>query len=141
MEKINKSLLLEIYEGHESIPIDEKQFIKWIQALRSGEYKQTRSTLQDKHGFCCLGVGCKVLIPKKMRATSPEGVMTGLLPDSQIAAPQWLKTIDEDFAKKTKKSLSDLNDNGLGVDKEGLTFDEIADLLEAVYVHGVLEKK
>lgn len=30
----------------------------WIKALRSGEYKQTRCTLKDNKGFCCLGVLC-----------------------------------------------------------------------------------
>jgi hypothetical protein len=29
---------------------------KWVAALRSGEYQQTRSTLRDGTGFCCLGV-------------------------------------------------------------------------------------
>lgn len=29
---------------------------KWITALESGEYPQTRSCLNDKNGFCCLGV-------------------------------------------------------------------------------------
>ena len=30
---------------------------KWLQALRSGEYKQTRYTLRSCNGgFCCLGV-------------------------------------------------------------------------------------
>lgn len=31
---------------------------KWIAALRSGEYKQTRFVLNDKTGMCCLGVLC-----------------------------------------------------------------------------------
>lgn len=29
---------------------------KWVEALRSGDYKQTRLRLQDKGGYCCLGV-------------------------------------------------------------------------------------
>jgi len=29
---------------------------KWLEALRSGEYPQTRGCLHDEHGFCCLGV-------------------------------------------------------------------------------------
>ncbi len=29
---------------------------KWLEALRSGEYKQCQSTLTDGIGFCCLGV-------------------------------------------------------------------------------------
>lgn len=30
----------------------------WVEALRSGEYSQTRGVLHDKDGFCCLGVAC-----------------------------------------------------------------------------------
>jgi hypothetical protein len=29
---------------------------KWIQALNSGEYPQTRGCLKDDNGYCCLGV-------------------------------------------------------------------------------------
>ncbi len=31
---------------------------KWVAALKSGEYKQTRKELRNKDGFCCLGVLC-----------------------------------------------------------------------------------
>lgn len=31
---------------------------KWVAALRSGEYRQTRGALRDRHGYCCLGVLC-----------------------------------------------------------------------------------
>ena len=31
---------------------------KWLNALRSGEYKQTRGNLKTDCGFCCLGVLC-----------------------------------------------------------------------------------
>jgi hypothetical protein len=33
---------------------------KWIKALRSGNYKQTRGTLKNDEGFCCLGVLCDI---------------------------------------------------------------------------------
>ena len=31
---------------------------KWLKALRSGEYKQTKQCLKDEVGYCCLGVLC-----------------------------------------------------------------------------------
>jgi hypothetical protein len=31
---------------------------KWVDALRSGEYQQTRNYLRTDNGFCCLGVLC-----------------------------------------------------------------------------------
>ena len=33
---------------------------KWIEALRSGEYKQTSAALVDPYGYCCLGVACNI---------------------------------------------------------------------------------
>lgn len=33
---------------------------KWVRALRSGEYNQTQGALQDRKGFCCLGVLCDI---------------------------------------------------------------------------------
>lgn len=35
---------------------------KWINALESGEYKQTKGKLQDQNGYCCLGVLCDLAI-------------------------------------------------------------------------------
>lgn len=34
---------------------------QWVEALRSGEYKQTTLVLCDNYGYCCLGVACKVV--------------------------------------------------------------------------------
>lgn len=33
---------------------------KWVAALRSGKYRQTKEFLYDGDGFCCLGVACRV---------------------------------------------------------------------------------
>jgi hypothetical protein len=34
---------------------------KWVQALRSGEYRQARGRLKKGNAFCCLGVACDAL--------------------------------------------------------------------------------
>ena len=33
----------------------------WLEALRSGRYKQDRGKLRTENGFCCLGVLCDVI--------------------------------------------------------------------------------
>lgn len=124
-----------------------RQFRKWIKALRSDNYKQTRLTLQDKKGFCCLGVACDILIPDEDKMfCSGDGNLFGGYPSQQSNSPEWLKLINEDFKKRYKNSdredlyplkpyaLSDLNDT------LGLTFNEIADILEAVYLYGVWDE-
>lgn len=34
---------------------------RWITALRSGDYSQSQGCLQDKYGWCCLGVLCNIV--------------------------------------------------------------------------------
>lgn len=38
----------------------ENQAMLWVEALRSGKYKQTSGHLKDKRGYCCLGVLCEI---------------------------------------------------------------------------------
>ncbi len=33
---------------------------KWVEALRSGRYKQTKKRLHKDDGYCCLGVLCEL---------------------------------------------------------------------------------
>lgn len=112
---------------------------KWINALRSGKYKQTQGSLQDAKGYCCLGVACELFIPEKDRIIDHFGHISGSLVSSQKNAPKWLEDINyliPDVA------LSCLNDNGVVDNKvmlKRLSFDEIADLLQAVCIEGALE--
>ena len=36
---------------------------KWLEALRSGDYKQGRNALKQDGCFCCLGVLCDIIDP------------------------------------------------------------------------------
>lgn len=113
----------------------KEEFVKWIQALRSGEFNQAKGALETDNGYCCMGVACEILIPKDY-LTYPYGLkdqIYGNFPGYHLNAPQWLKSVNMCFENVTGKSLSTLND------WEGYTFDEIADLLEAVYIEKVLE--
>lgn len=35
---------------------------RWLEALRSGDYPQTRRRLADDNGYCCLGVLCEIAV-------------------------------------------------------------------------------
>jgi hypothetical protein len=35
---------------------------RWVDALRSGEYKQARNYLSAGDGYCCLGVLCEIAV-------------------------------------------------------------------------------
>lgn len=107
---------------------------KWIDALRSGEYDQTKGLLQNNLGHCCLGVACDIFIPEsKLRINSGNTTMYGGVPSDQKHAPKWLKYMNEVFDAAMGVELTDLNDH------EGFSFDEIADLLQLIYIEGALD--
>jgi hypothetical protein len=98
---------------------------KWIAALRSGKYKQAAGCLAigigSEKSYCCLGVAQQVLYkdlgikkPLKCEYYLPNVVVSalGLLTQTGCSA-------------QGHDSLTDLNDI------EGLSFEQIADLLDA----------
>ena len=114
--------------------VNKKEMKKWIKALRSGDYDQTKKCLQDEKGYCCLGVACEVLIPKsKQQKYSSSDFLQGLSPFNQIHSPRWLKYISVEIAKLYGVSLMNLND------KHNYTFNDIADLLEFFTNNDLLE--
>lgn len=108
----------------------KRDIMKWINALRSGEFSQTTGRLQTSEGHCCLGVACALFIPKE-KLIYNQLFIRGELPSGQEHAPTWLAEINDKFDAAV--TLSCLND------QERLTFDEIADCLQAVYIEGALE--
>ena len=101
---------------------------KWVDALRSGDYDQTKGCLQDNNGFCCLGVLSDIHSKEtktnweKRRGTNSIYYIEkyGTLPTEVI---EWSGL--KDYSPMTSKgSLVSLNDQG----KE---FPEIADIIES----------
>jgi hypothetical protein len=91
---------------------------KWVEALRSGKYKQGHGTLKRYGKYCCLGVLCSVVKTKNWVGGKflPDHVQekAGLT----VAYPT-VRTRDG-----INQSLANLNDIGM-------PFSEIADLIEA----------
>lgn len=122
---------------------------RWVKALRSGKYEQTTDRLQDNTGYCCLGVACKLFIPKNKQLINEDGgVLYGDIPEDQLEVPLWLNYVNDNFYEQAGVGLDVLNDDGLEqyaankldtVTVDPLNFDEIADLLEAVYLYEVLK--
>lgn len=99
--------------------MDRKIRDKWVEALRSGEYKQGQNALRtNDNKFCCLGVLCDVVDANcwttrggvyyygLQRYTLPRQLMETL----QLSIPQ-------------EAMIIELNDTGH-------TFEEIADYIE-----------
>lgn len=110
----------------------------WVKHLRSGKFPQGRYSLLSSGNYCCLGVLCEISKLKHTDATGGFEIPDGL---------SWTKFLDKKYnldIDYKNISLMTLNDvgyetsNGTKVE-DPLTFDEIADVLEAVYIHKVLE--
>jgi hypothetical protein len=103
-----------------------------LKALRSGEYAQTQELLQDKHGYCCLGVMCAVFEKETGRPLARGSLrdddieyIEGEDLDAQEGVRRWVGLSDSEGGNTSNQSLVQLNDS------EGYTFLEIADFIES----------
>lgn len=105
----------------------------WIEALRSGNYNQSKGCLRDDNGFCCLGVAANILTKDPWLKNKNDhgqyilresGNESGVLPDSRYARMVTSYAYNRDFATD-QTSLAELND------AHGFTFPMIADVIES----------
>lgn len=141
---------------------------EWLQALRSGNFKQTKRTLSDgAGGFCCLGVLCEVKgLQKKVveDASSASGLhvtyifdptvdkdqtSTSLLDRGDASAAiipgKYEDTILEDLALSTIVETPDGGTDSLdcvlmAMNDAGKPFAEIADYIEQVQAATALKQ-
>ena len=106
---------------------------KWVAALRSGEFKQGEGYLNNKGTHCCLGILCELaLIEGKVPGYRDKSRITNYGDDELVfllpyEVKRWSGVWDSFGAnRKTGKTLSDMNDNGV-------PFKEIADIIEQNY--------
>lgn len=99
---------------------------KWIDALESGEYAQTREKLRDNEGYCCLGVLCDIWSKESNRGSWGENDLQGdFLVDGKVKGyipkevKEWLGieiTNTDPFCVYRgtieETSLIDMNDSG-----------------------------
>lgn len=117
---------------------------KWIEALRSGRYKQGKNMLRSGDKLCCLGVLCEIAVqdgviappslydPTEGRYAYGPYAATEALPESvwrwaglQEGVPSWpYDRHREDYGRVGMPS--DDNDNGM-------SFTDIADKIERYY--------
>lgn len=116
---------------------------RWVNALRSGEYRQTDGALQNDSGFCCLGVLCDLAVkdgvippPRVDDETEvtlyggPDELADHELPPTSVHVwsglnPKTTYVIPELGLEET---LYGLNDD------RGFDFRQIADVIEREYL-------
>lgn len=106
---------------------------EWIIALRSNKYDQTTSHLRDAYGYCCLGVACDIGTKKGIGkwVGGRYYELSGDWYDINLP-PVLCEAFNVDMCgtlpfmsrgECTPETLIGLNDGGL-------TFEEIADVIE-----------
>lgn len=136
--------------------MDEEIKAQWVEALRSGQYRQARGVLSAKQEdgsmtHCCLGVLCELLLAQgRLQRVEADGVIfygtsnadmnNALLPEG-IVAPLGLgdgyrsnsPTIDFRIgsADLDHVELVEINDGAPGKNLRKHTFNEIADIIES----------
>lgn len=103
---------------------------KWVTALRSGKFKQSRESLKDNVydgaankvgvGYCCLGVACLL---KAREEGSKLGLYKYARHGLEELAGAWLLPLGD------QRKLADKNDRRLW------SFDRIADYIEKEYIN------
>ena len=86
---------------------------KWVDALRSGEYRQGTGWLERGGAYCCLGVLCAIQDSEWRGYWTNDSMYTETLP----------LNLNADLADRERRDLADMNDRGK-------SFSEIADYIE-----------
>lgn len=99
---------------------------KWLEALRSGKYKQGKGALRSaQNEFCCLGVLCDIVASDRWRTYAIIPAFTDLKNKTYYGAPpsdlypEYNVEVDAPHAG----TLISMNDNGK-------SFKEIAEYIE-----------
>jgi len=101
---------------------------KWVEALRSGKYKQGKRALRtgrdkpENDLFCCLGVLCDLIAPELWDRSC--GRHDGY---ESLPSPRVMRLAE--LFEKLVRNAAVLNDGTFN--KASLTFPEIADWIEA----------
>lgn len=93
----------------------------WVEALRSGEYKQTSGELRDSDGFCCLGVLCDIYKKEELEGewAASDGTDAQIFITSHDRSSQFLPSevmhwsgLPVNPSVFDDDTLADLNDSG-----------------------------
>lgn len=100
---------------------------KWLEALRSGRYTQTKGVLRNSEGYCCIGVLCDIVDPDKWLGADEE--TTRAWGDELTYGNLPLKIQEELGVLEHCDLLPSLND-------KGTSFADIADIIESDDIEG-----
>ena len=101
---------------------------KWVEALRSGKYKQGTGLLFDGEKYCCLGVLCEVA--KINRSFNDNGFFIYGDSEAFASSPEAMNFVG--LETESGSFWSDNSENHLTrLNDDGATFSELADIIES----------
>lgn len=106
--------------------MNKRLLTKWVEALRSGRYKQGRGFLSRDNADCCLGVLCKVAIDEGYPISQVSQSDSSLIEfdgSTRYIPHNTYKKIDLISVYKIESDLALMNDRDV-------PFDQIADYIE-----------
>jgi hypothetical protein len=107
----------------------------WVEALRSGRYKQIKNQLANKKGHSCLGVLCELAIESGVRVSRKEVGKTVLFGGKKKLLPysvmDWagIELPWVHFYHPVEARLLHLTD----LNRKGYSFKKIANLIEGYW--------
>lgn len=111
----------------------KRHAMKWVNALRSGKYKQGQKGYLKRDGkYCCLGVLVE-LFPKLDLAGDSKAVLKNFSLIGLENCTAYVCSLEEKYQYQGV-ALTTLNDGHLKPVKGRFTFDEIADIIQLEYV-------
>ena len=119
--------------------LTQKEAIRlWVDALRSGEYKQGKEVLHNikNNTFCCLGVACEVLM-QHLDIKKTEGEYGG----SPVSLYEYEEVRERNILPASLRAFLGVHDTfHLRLfkmnDQYNKSFMEIADFIEETYLKG-----
>ena len=104
---------------------------KWVDALRSGEYKQGKGQLRNSKGeFCCLGVLCDLAVKEGIVKELAECDVFYYDGDTLTPPPSVKEWAGSDLECLDIEGEGEFEFYAELNDYDDLTFDQIADLIE-----------
>lgn len=100
--------------------------VKWLEALRSGKYKQTKYVLKNNIGHCCLGVLCDIIDPNGWDKKLFDNEAYGFTHKGN-----WnTRILPQTIMEETNLDKLDKLDTLVAMNDFGNSFNEIANFIE-----------
>lgn len=122
----------DVAQGSTDPRLNPELKVKWLEALRSGDYPQDIGELRSKDGWCCLGVLAYVAGVDECRLRNQDTLSASNVKRDDLLGP-WDKPEYSpiNFSSSKPETLITTQRKLAAMNDEGKSFGDIADWIEA----------